>query len=326
MNPVFEVLERSFTVERLQRTQRARLRWQADFDLALMAQRFLTIDDLSKDLDSLHIASLFQKWNRLGVSCFVVFSGFWLPILDRYLDESASKSIIECIQMDSVMGHSWTRYFRNFRHPAQVRWLFSAQDTTGLRTMTPATPMVTRSTSPTRSLISHGGGWQIGDYRNALCDLEKAGYQVIAAVPDPADVTHSPKSSFSIDRSWQPWSRSEPMLVPHILRAGDGNEWYPAEEAWFSHVMQNSNAIVSKPGGGTLLDSLKFAIPIVFCTPYGQVEEQNARLWTDKGFGLSLSDWEKSGYDHSLLETLHRNVVESRKSLRPSVAELLYEQ
>jgi len=74
-------------------------------------------------------------------------------------------------------------------------------------------------------------------------------------------------------------------------------------------VIRRSKAIVSKPGGCTLIDSLSSATPVVLLEPYGYAEQSNARIWEHLGYGISYPDWQRTGFDPAVLERLHTNIL-----------------
>jgi UDP-N-acetylglucosamine:LPS N-acetylglucosamine transferase len=81
-------------------------------------------------------------------------------------------------------------------------------------------------------------------------------------------------------------------------------------------------AVVSKPGGGTLLDSLAAATPVVLLPPWGEPEAKNGALWEELGFGIDVERWRKTGFDHHVLEDLHhRLLMAGGQDIDPLVAE-----
>lgn len=72
---------------------------------------------------------------------------------------------------------------------------------------------------------------------------------------------------------------------------------------------------MSKPGGGTLVDSLSAAAPLVYLEPFGDHERANALLWERLGFGIAYDRWAASGFARSALETLHHNLLRHALSL-----------
>lgn len=72
-------------------------------------------------------------------------------------------------------------------------------------------------------------------------------------------------------------------------------------------------AIVSKPGGGSLTDSFATATPLIMLEPFGVHEKHNADLWERLGLGMRYDTWIQT-YDGSaqILEDMHRRIVELR--------------
>jgi UDP-N-acetylglucosamine:LPS N-acetylglucosamine transferase len=77
----------------------------------------------------------------------------------------------------------------------------------------------------------------------------------------------------------------------------------------FHDVIRRAKAIVSKPGGCTLIDSLDAGTPVVLLEPYGYAERSNARIWEHLGFGIAYDAWRETGFDEGVLERLHANIV-----------------
>src|SRR5262249_14834536 len=70
---------------------RSRQAFHQDFRVALMAQR--VVKDISGDLDAKATHGLLEKWSREGRRSFIVFSGFWGPIMARYIREFARQPV-----------------------------------------------------------------------------------------------------------------------------------------------------------------------------------------------------------------------------------------
>jgi hypothetical protein len=63
--------------------------------------------------------------------------------------------------------------------------------------------------------------------------------------------------------------------------------------------------------------------PSIFTSPYGETEAQNAQLWCSLGLGMTLVDWERSGYREELLVQAQERLQTARDAL-PSYAETLH--
>ena len=74
-------------------------------------------------------------------------------------------------------------------------------------------------------------------------------------------------------------------------------------------------AVVSKPGGMALAESLMTATPLVFLAPYGQHERINAVTWIDEGFGIWFDEWKARRFAEDALKALHVNLLAARDSI-----------
>ncbi|WP_232055842.1 hypothetical protein [Paenibacillus alvei] len=110
-----------------------------------------------------------------------------------------------------------------------------------------------------------------------------------------------------IDTAYPPmaeWKRNEPLTYE---RGTNGPLLY--------EVIRNSLAIVSKPGGGTLIDSLSSATPLIYLEPFGEHERANAELWEQLGFGISYERWLEVDCSWEMLHELHLHLKSKTLSL-----------
>jgi UDP-N-acetylglucosamine:LPS N-acetylglucosamine transferase len=80
--------------------------------------------------------------------------------------------------------------------------------------------------------------------------------------------------------------------------------------------------MLCKTGGGTLIDSLWSATPIVALEPFGEHEQINALLWERLGFGMGYDAWRSSGFSLDLLEKAHLNLLRARDGVADYTADL----
>ena len=100
------------------------------------------------------------------------------------------------------------------------------------------------------------------------------------------------------DPGWHPWLRNaagELTFPPLGEVRPDGKVRYRSQLRFpAAHVnVREAMAVVSKPGGGTLLDSLAAATPVVLLAPWGEPEAKNGALWEELGFGIDFQRWRK---------------------------------
>jgi hypothetical protein len=319
----FDVIESYFTTERLDRVVRGRQQYQRDFMFALMAQKYLRLDKLETGLAEAKVAGLLSRWRERKEQNFVVFSGFWLPILKRYRETVTGDLFIDAIQMDAVLSLSWQRYLPEFGSAVRIRWLFPAENGLQWHLLTKAEcePAIC-----SRRLLLHGGGWQLGNYAQCASTLRNHGYSVLMGLPPLVREASEPnEDTFMISPEWETWSSTAPYLIPFELVESGVTTVVSHGLRWFRRQTCDALAIVSKPGGATLLDSISTATPVVFTEPYGAVEEANAALWCARGFGIQLSDWATQRYSPEALLEMTDKLDCTRNSL-PTLLDLLIDE
>ena len=115
-----------------------------------------------------------------------------------------------------------------------------------------------------------------------------------------------------VDPNWSPWLQS-PDNQPEFPPFGEINNSPSFDNRAEYHELfdlnRHSKAIISKPGGGTLIDSLASATPMILLEPYGYAEQGNADIWEYLGYGIAYDKWKELNYDREILEQLHQNIL-----------------
>jgi hypothetical protein len=323
-----EVIEGWFTVQHIERHLIHQKAFHQDFRLALAGRRMA--GSVEGRLDDERIRELLSAWRGDGRNRFLVWSGYWLPVLERYAASAPSTQVdLDLCRIDAVQSDS----FRVHQKPAGVvtreLWLWNWQRRAlGKRLHIPAgapLPFAERA----RRLVAHGGGWGLGTYAQVLTELSGAGYALDVLGPGAHDWDgRGPLDRrYVSDPDWRPWVRNaagEFTFPPLGEIRPDGEVRYRSQLGFpAAHVnVREAMAVVSKPGGGTLLDSLAAATPIVLLAPWGQPEAKNGALWEELGFGIDFQRWRETGFDHGVLEDLHHRLLEAREQdIGPLVAE-----
>jgi hypothetical protein len=319
-----EVLERLLAPEARRRIPASKTAFHRDFRTALAGQRLAR--DMSPVLDDTRVAALFDRWWADDRRRFVALSGFWIPVLDHYAERARVELDVDLCHVDSVPSPSFERCRPRAGGTARYRdvWLLDAERSEVSLTIpvTPAPPVPWRR-RPARYL-AHGGGWGMGTYAERARALATWGLDIDVVAYESSDLATSrrPGRCFMLDPGWHPWD--DDGFPPFGQVAADGSVLFrrsPDHHGSFD-LARHARAIVSKPGGGTLMDSLAAATPVVLLEPFGPHEARNAELWQRLGFGLAYDDWWRSGCSAAPLEDLHRNLLAARAEV-PSYAEML---
>ncbi len=317
-----EVLECLFSPDKLTQIKAARGRFQNDFRFALTARKAVGLHSPASCVDIDKRSVLLNRWKEIGQTRFIVFSGFWLPLLREYQESICDELAVDCVQMEVVFSPSWSAHLKDYPFPIRFVWFYSSSQGGVLQTLLPISATPTRRR---RGLVLHGGGWQLGDYDQSVPALVGAGYSLLVGrSQDQSLVPSSSVQYFRVHPSWETWT-APPGDYPPLEVSGEGEfpAQYDADSHWLLDQIMSSSGIVSKPGGATLLDSLTAGTPAVFTSPYGETEAQNSLLWCSLGLGMTLADWERSNYSEELLAKSQERLRAARAAL-PSYAETLH--
>lgn len=301
---------------------RAKRAYHQSFRFALMAQKVGS--GIAAEADPARVRALLDEWSSWENAHFVVLSGYWVPIL-RELTRGcpAGRFTMEHLHVDSSDSPSWAA--AGDTPPGRHAWLFSWSEQRVVQTI-PAGAAQVPFGDRERRLVIHGGGWGIGSYRDFVWEGLAAGFACDVRRYFTDDVLPGDETVREILHPdwWEPWSvdaGGRHTFPPVSLRTAHGEVALPALPYHPTlELIRGAVAVVSKPGGATLLDSIEAATPVVFLPPYGEHEAKNLQLWERLGFGVTLQGWRDSGFSVGLLQGLHANLLTARRSL-PSYPE-----
>jgi len=309
-----DVLEKLFPEQVREKVARSKVAFHRDFRLARAGQRMAR--DVSVLAGEEEVAGLLESWSRANVRRFVVFSGFWWPILDR----AAHGAGVDVCHVDSVTSPS----FRTAATRPGVRTIRLLDAAAG--TIPYTIPVTRQDPVPWRDraprLLAHGGGWGMGTYADAARGLAADGVALDVVCYEAGDLRPAGDTRFFMrDPAWDPWQDDGfppfgPVLggVPRYARRRDHHDSFD--------LLRADAAVISKPGGGTLLDSLSAATPVLFTDPFGDHEARNAELWERLGLGMPLAGWQAAGRPAGALRRMHDNLMAARERV-PDYTDLL---
>ncbi len=324
-----EVVEDYFT-EESRRSHLAHVdAFRESFELALLARRMTK--DTRDALDAERIDALLDAWCEQDRDRFIVWSGFWFSVLERYIARVSHLRVrVDLCRIDAVVSASFRIQPPLAQADCREIWLWDwARGTLDWQIPT-ATERPLPIDERERRLVVHGGGWGLGTYLDVLPQLATAaGYALDVIAPRAADWAGRRPSDrrFVPQPGWHPWQRDpdgELAFPPLGEVAADGGARYlPNARVAPAHgLVREAVAVVSKPGGGTLIDSLSAATPVVLLDPAGDPEARNGDLWEQLGLGIGFHRWRATGFDFDVLAELHDNLLAARASGRAYPVEL----
>jgi hypothetical protein len=325
-----EVYEDLLLTEKLANISMLKKEYHRSFKFALKAREY-SHDNNNENLDSVKVDKLLSQWEIEGRDHFIVWSGFWIPIIEKFIEKSHHNVRVDVINVDAILMKSFRPFDLNkkkYRIILPFDW--DQQRITCYVNIT-EDKIVPYSSRNKRFLI-HGGGWGIGTYQKKLSQLEERGINLDVILYEENDYSNVNKANryFMLNPLWSAWiknDKDEHTYPPfgEILSDNMEIKYSTGSTPDVYSIIKNNLAIISKPGGGTLLDSLSSATPVIFLEPFGDGEEKNSLLFCKLGLGITLEEWLESGCSVEVLEKIHNNIVNLRNSI-PNSIQLYYDK
>jgi hypothetical protein len=319
------VVESLYSAEGLAMLERCRVAYQRRFALALLAHRMLR--DLAPAFDEARIDALIDRWQAEDRRRFVVWSGLWIPVLQRYREIAHGPLDIDFCRIDATISASFRVHqplCEDMAGESRDVWLWNQARNALDRSIPVTEDAPLRWHDREDRLVTHGGGWGLGTYRECIPEIESRGFLVDVVVRDASEAGGSGASTrcFMVDPNWRAWQEDACRFPPFGVAGGAHDFRRRDDYHEIFDLVASSRAIVSKPGGGTLIDSLASATPVVLLEPYGYAEEANAAVWETLGLGVRWDRWRENGFSMTLLEELHENLLAYRETVIDYPAEI----
>ena len=310
-----EVIEDFYTAEKQQAHSAHRDAHHQSFALAQIAHRMARSTEGS--LDDARVAHLIETWRERACSHFVVWCGFWLPVIERYrrLAPQCTLRVDHC-RIDGVVSASFNVHEALDRLGQDI-WLWHAKSQRLVHEIPVTDARFIPFDQRPHRLVVHGGGWGIGTYQQICPELRSADWHldiVVHGADEAADAT-SDDCRFMLDPAWSPWLRDAhgALTFPPMLQlSGTPAPALGSNRARYHDlfdVIACARAIVSKPGGCTLIDSLASGTPVILLEAYGYAERSNAEVWIALGYGITFEAWRESGFSMDVVHRLHENLL-----------------
>jgi hypothetical protein len=315
------VLESLLPADKIATVVASKWAFHGDFRLALAGQR--AARDPSGLIDDQTLARLWRNWREHDLHRFVTFSGYWLPVLRGFAAQQSRPIQVDLCRVDAA---PMTSFRKGGEPPAGTRRVNLADVSTGTLPWTipvnrsPAVPWGLREDR----LLVHGGGWGMGTYQERARELSAHGVplDLIVYAESDRDRAAAGVRHFMIDPRWHPWHDDGFPPFGEIRSGSPVTFTRTAACPGAFELARRARAIVSKPGAGTLLDSLWSATPLVMLEPFGRSEACNAELWEKLGFGLTFDRFRSAAFSLDLLQEMHHNLRKTAACVPDYSAEL----
>jgi hypothetical protein len=319
-----QVFESLLNDAKLQMVERNRQAYRRSFRVALASQKIVV--DMRRSVDASALELLLARWRAADRRHFICLSGHWVYILDQYRELIRGAIHADLLYLDAELSPSWKwlrtlkpEYATDYR---EVR-LYDHAQRQPLCSIDINVDEPLPTSSRSQRLVVHGGGWGIGTFEQHLSAIERAGYELDVVGYDRSEaVTNAGGRRYLMDDpDWRAWHRNEAadLTFPPfgLIDASGEVSFAPQAQCHGLHrVIRRAQAIVSKPGAGTLIDSFGAATPLIMLDAFGPHEEGNAQVWSACGFGIAYHEWAEAGCPSSTLHQLQRNLLAHRRDVK----------
>ncbi|WP_168122390.1 UDP-glucuronosyltransferase [Paenibacillus sp. HB172176] len=318
---VFEALLKP---EKQRRIDDSRIAYHHHFAAAQLATRLPK--DMRDSMDAEAAQRLIEQWEHEEREHFIALSGNWVYLLDLYRERriraGRSAPRVDLLYVDSDYSPSWRsmkRFVPDFGTRYREVWLCRAESGAIQRYIPIGEDKPIPYGDRRESYVVHGGGWGIGTYRSEAEELARLGIALDIVVYEEEEAARQRRGNrcFINDPAWRAWETApgeRPSFPPFAELPPEGKPAYriPLEHHGLYGVIRQASGIISKPGAGTLIDSLASATPLILLEPFGKHEAHNAALWRELGLGIPMADWRAAGYSREALRPLHERLLAAK--------------
>ena len=260
-------------------------------------------------VDMEFVGKMLSEWKRKGYREFVLLSGNWLPIVSECVKMEPDFGEVVCVRLDCENTPSWEKA-KQYDGGFQTVWLLgkSGKEVKYKLYQTASVPFERRE----RRCYIHGGGWGMGTYLEEVDEISRhIPLDVLIHSPNDVEAGYGQNRYYIFPQNWNPWDagRDGKYGIPPL------NEYDPDEKkvkkdktAEGLEIMKNNIGMISKPGGGTIIDCLASETPLIFIEPISKHEQANMDYYIDRGLAVSLEQWKKSDYSAELLRQISLNI------------------
>lgn len=291
-----EVFEEFFDEATLDKYAKTKSMFQSSYKAAVLGHK-LASKKLNFILGDTITDRIIEKWKDEDIDTFIILSGNWTSIVSRYMEiHEHVKAII--VHMDVGVAPSFMDFHNQNNRFIEI-WPIDEKGVNyiidnhfdEIRTMS--------SEEKQNKLFLHGGGWGMGTYRNKLEELSTIlPNSMITSINNKNEYKpHNNIEYYMIDPSWKPWLKynNAPCDYPPMSKVDKDIEIINNKHSnGLYQLYHTCCGIISKPGGGTLMDSLITTTPIIFLEPIADHEKVNEKVWIELGYGISYEAWIQS--------------------------------
>ncbi|QHI38917.1 hypothetical protein IMCC3317_43170 [Kordia antarctica] len=304
------IIERFFDENAMTEFERTKAAFKKDVRLVQIASRIPV--KYTKKLSDEKLETLFYEWKTNNSTHFLCFSGLWLETLQSYKKQQPNCTI-DCCRVDSAVSSTWGKFAELNELITNDLSFFNASENKINYVLNIPEIQPLPYSERKNTVTIHGGGWDLGNFattteqftQNYHVNLIVNDLKIASKIENSTLYANKPNWNPLYENGFPPFGR----IDSDRTIAFETNQKHPG----ILNVLAKSNAIVSKPGGMTLMDSLITETPLIFLKTVGKNENSNQKLWETLQLGISIETWQKSDKQATLLNEIHERIISIKK-------------
>lgn len=316
-----DVFENYFSEDVLNKYLKNKKEYHKSFKVAKLGHK-LAEKKLGSVIEEETEEAILAEWEKEEIQNFVILSGNWIPTVENYRkrvkDDSKLRGIV--VHIDVGTAPSW----KHFQNEDGFYKVIVPVDENGIHYVFEIPYEKKEQEYPREEKVFcvHGGGWGMGDYRDRKKELQDAlNCRIVELAHAPEEVQDGQKTTYTImDTDWKPWipDESGEYVFPVMRDGNTGEKLDNRNMKQVYKIYEDCTGIISKPGGGTMLDAIATEIPLVLLEPVGEHERTNQEAYEACGMAMTFSDWKESGYSIQALKDI-REAIQKNKAGKPGL-------
>ncbi|WP_430409977.1 hypothetical protein [Kordia sp.] len=317
------LIEDVFTDAKRETFEASKIAFSKNYKLAKLATKLSINSSEMFDLDKMK--TLFKQWKEANVSEFLCFSGLWLDVLSLYA-KSVPKVNVKLCRLDAGDAVTW-RINDELAIQKTYSFLNLTESKINYKLSIPTLQYIPYDERE-EAVVIHGGGWALGNFLETTQQLPETLIKKILVKDFSKYIPQEKATAYYInDPTWNPIQhRAHASYFPGLGKINSKENIAYTENFEYHSVLDlivNSKAIISKPGGMTLVDSISTGTPLLYLEPMGENEEGNRILIERLQIGTSFETWQKEGFSKELLREFHENIQKIKTDLPDLISEIV---
>jgi hypothetical protein len=283
----------------------------------------LFIEKLGYGTNKYKINNLVKHLKNNNNFHIICFSNIWILFLKKLKFENNLEFKLSWITIDVESFNKWNNLKEIYKSLIYNHYEFFHLDPCNINYIFNFNKKLIPFEHRKNQITIHGGGWSIGNYESKL-NLLVTNFNINLISIQTNNLKQI--NLYSDDFNYNFHENLEfPSFGKFNKKLNRFNYKKNIKHHGVFDLILNSKAIISKPGGMTIIDSIIAETPIIYLKPFNQLEAKNSEFLESLNIGMSYANWQKLNFSTEVLMELQKNIIFFKKKSKNIITEFLIE-